>query len=367
MSEKLWKKTARTVIKAGHLPFPITDTIISLLQKIISEDQAKFIIKVFSRKPNLNLEEIKKRTEMNEQEIREMLNSMMDAGIISGTKSRSTGTEVFRLYGPFPGMFEYTLMKGGASEREKELVKLFDKVFDEIANGVQDNYDFMNKQFKSFPPIDRVVPVEEKVEPGYEETLPGEEVTKLLDEIDDIALTYCYCRHEKDLLGDPCKITDEKHNCLLLGKSAVFAMEHEFATPLDKEDAKKILKDAEEYGLVHKVFHVGLDPEKDLEAICSCCKCCCGIFQLFYRGAMGFHTLSSYLARVREEDCVACGTCVERCPMEAIELVDAIAKIEESRCIGCGVCANLCPEDAIDMDRVGPRNVYVAPPKIKQD
>ena len=164
MDEKSWYKLARTVVKAGNLPFPISDTLLDLLKMLIADDQAEFIISVFARKPNLTIEEIKKRIDWEESSILEMLETLMDNGIISGTTSRTTGVKVYRLYGPFPGMFEYSLMRGGTGEKEKKLVKLFDKLFKEMGEGTQKNYDFMVNQFKNFPPVDRVVPVEEKVD-----------------------------------------------------------------------------------------------------------------------------------------------------------------------------------------------------------
>ena len=79
---------------------------------------------------------------------------------------------------------------------------------------------------------------------------------------------------------------------------------------------------------------------------------------------MPFHTVSSYLAKVNEDDCVGCGTCEQKCPIEAIDLVDAIANINEDICIGCGVCAHLCPEEAIHLERTGPRDVFIPMKKI---
>ncbi|GAJ02295.1 unnamed protein product, partial [marine sediment metagenome] len=62
-------------------------------------------------------------------------------------------------------------------------------------------------------------------------------------------------------------------------------------------------------------------PELDEEAICNCCKCCCGIFSLFWNGVMPYHCYTSYLAKVIDDICIGCGTCVEKCPMEAIDLL----------------------------------------------
>ena len=75
--DKLWYKLARTIIKSGTMPFPITDTLYELLQMIITDEEAKFIITVFNRKPNLNLDEIKKKIEMDEEALLKILDSFL--------------------------------------------------------------------------------------------------------------------------------------------------------------------------------------------------------------------------------------------------------------------------------------------------
>lgn len=44
--------------------------------------------------------------------------------------------------------------------------------------------------------------------------------------------------------------------------------------------------------------------------------------------------------------CVACGTCVDECPVEAISAGD-IYVINADTCISCGTCADVCPTGAI--------------------
>lgn len=365
MSEQLWYKVARAVAKAGQMPLPINETLIELLQIIMTEEQAQFVIKVYNRKPSLNIDQIKEKIDLDDNSLNQMLNSLMDDGIVVGTASRRTGTKVYRLLGPFPGMFEYTLMRGETGEKQKKLARTFDKLFKGMSEATQRNYESVVKGFKNFPPVNRIVPVEEQIEElPADKVIPYEEVSKIIDKYDDIAYTHCYCRHEKDLLDNPCKVTKERTNCFLFGKSARFVIDHNFGKPISKDEAKRVLKLSEDEGLVHKAFHVHLKPDLEEEAICNCCKCCCGIFQMYYGGITPYHCYTSYLAKVNESECIGCGTCMEKCPMEAIDLVDATAIVNENRCIGCGVCAHHCPENAINLKRTGTREVYVPPLKI---
>jgi ferredoxin len=49
------------------------------------------------------------------------------------------------------------------------------------------------------------------------------------------------------------------------------------------------------------------------------------------------------------ESCVACGTCINECPVGAISEGD-IYVIDADQCVGCGTCAGACPNDAIVED-----------------
>jgi Pyruvate/2-oxoacid:ferredoxin oxidoreductase delta subunit len=365
LQKNIYYKTARTIAKAGAIPFPISDTLIKLLKILINEEQAEFVSSVF-KKPSLNLDQIKENTNLDEKEIKRLLEELMDTGIIIGAESQRRGIMVYRLMSFFPGIFEFQFLRGGIGDREKKLAKLFDTLFSEMSEGTQRNYENIVNQFKNFPAIDRIVPVEQEIEEIPVDTiLSSEKVSKIVDKFNDIALVHCYCRHEKDLLGESCRVTDERKNCLLFGKSAQFAIQYNFGERISKEEVREILSKAEDEGLIHKAFHVHSDVEREEEAICNCCKCCCGIFNLYYKGIMPYHCYTSYIAEVNEEECTACETCVERCPMEAIQISSKdFASVLSEKCIGCGVCAHACPQNSIDLKRTGLREVFVPPPKL---
>ncbi len=46
------------------------------------------------------------------------------------------------------------------------------------------------------------------------------------------------------------------------------------------------------------------------------------------------------------DDCTACGSCIDECPVEAITEGD-IYVIDADLCTDCGACADVCPVEAI--------------------
>jgi ferredoxin len=45
--------------------------------------------------------------------------------------------------------------------------------------------------------------------------------------------------------------------------------------------------------------------------------------------------------------CIACGSCVDVCPVEAISEGDPIYRIDPEVCTDCGACVEQCPVEAI--------------------
>ncbi len=52
------------------------------------------------------------------------------------------------------------------------------------------------------------------------------------------------------------------------------------------------------------------------------------------------------MAYVINDDCIACGVCMDECPVDAISEGD-IYSIDPELCTDCGACADVCPSEAI--------------------
>ena len=59
--------------------------------------------------------------------------------------------------------------------------------------------------------------------------------------------------------------------------------------------------------------------------------------------------LDPFIAKVDEELCTGCQTCLTVCPYDAIKRDEekGIAVVNEALCTGCGTCAATCPSNAI--------------------
>lgn len=53
------------------------------------------------------------------------------------------------------------------------------------------------------------------------------------------------------------------------------------------------------------------------------------------------------MAHIISDECIACGACIEECPVEAITEGDPIYKIDGGTCTDCGACVDVCPVSAI--------------------
>jgi Fe-S-cluster-containing hydrogenase component 2 len=55
-------------------------------------------------------------------------------------------------------------------------------------------------------------------------------------------------------------------------------------------------------------------------------------------------------AKVDQEKCTGCESCVSECPSEAISMDSDKAVVNAETCVDCGVCVDACSVEAISME-----------------
>lgn len=191
---------------------------------------------------------------------------------------------------------------------------------------------------KPQPAVHRVVPVMDSAE--YEWILPYDNVRKIIEDAETFHVQDCICRKGREVLGKECEAP--MHNCLSFSK----VKRGEKPGDISKEEALKLLKEAEDAALVHSVSNV----INGLHYICNCCGCCCGVLRgITEWGIENSMARANYEAIVTPEDCIGCEVCLDRCQVSAINMVDGIAVIDRDKCLGCGLCVTTCASEAIKL------------------
>jgi Pyruvate/2-oxoacid:ferredoxin oxidoreductase delta subunit len=298
---------------------------LKLLEKLFTPEEAEMAmrLRLFPEPARV----IAARCGMDEREAAEMLESMAKKGLILRVRG---GKERFYLALHFiVGIYEFHV-----GDIDVEMAKMMEEMFD----AEEQTPNFRNTAVGQF----RVVPVNSAIDAtravaGYDR------VRELARKYDDIAVMPCICRQEKGLLGEECERPHE--TCLTFGVGAQTMLDNGIARKIDAAEALRILDRAEEEALV-------LQPSnsRDIINICCCCSCCCGVLRLLkMEKRPADHVQSSFYARIDPGRCTSCGTCLERCQMDALIEDKEATEVDLARCIGCGLCVATCPESAIAM------------------
>ena len=79
------------------------------------------------------------------------------------------------------------------------------------------------------------------------------------------------------------------------------------------------------------------------------------------------HIRAAVLDLIYPQDCLACGTCIERCQVHAItQDTDGTAMISRERCIGCGLCVTTCPGKALELETVSKEDWFDLPASFEE-
>lgn len=218
-------------------------------------------------------------------------------------------------------------------------------------------------------PYYRVLPVEKTIDPESRstlieinadipiptQTLPLDVISEMLKEVNLIAVSNCYCRSAKQVVGDPCGHPLE--TCFYFDELAQMKLQTDYARELNYDEAMQILYECETQGLVHNVSNC----EGKIQTLCNCCECSCAVLKAWTRGMRNTTSPSQYLVHLDSDRCTLEMACLEACPVDALGIQDEKLVIDEAECLGCGLCISSCPTGALHLE------LRDSPPKVFKD
>ncbi len=202
----------------------------------------------------------------------------------------------------------------------------------------------------------RTIPVEKSLQMEHHVTTYDQIEEVILSTDGPICVVPCMCREGARKRGQPCKVTSRTETCMAFGDWARRAIKGG-RREITRKEALDVMRRNEAEGLV-------LQPNncQKIDFLCSCCGDCCGVLRIEKALPKPAATWAhSFYAVVDTEKCTGCGTCVDRCQMNAAKVDDQTGNstINLDRCIGCGNCVAACPSEAV---RLVKKEIEVVPP-----
>ena len=296
-----YKKLA---VHLDNLPggFPETENGVELriLQRLFTPEEAELAV-LLTMKPEA-VAAFAGRTGLDPEMLATALESMAKKGLIF--RSYKAETVMYSAAMFVVGIWEYHV-----NDLDAELVKDVNEYLPSISNKVWRETDTKHM---------RVVPISKSIVPDIE-IASYEDAEELIRAQSKITVQPCICRKEHEILGEPCKYPLEV--CFSFGTAAYYYEENKLGRAISVDEALEILDMGRKAGLVVQPGNA-----QKSSNICMCCGCCCQMLKnlkKLEKPADEVH--SNYFAVVDQEACTACGSCEERCHMDAIT-VDQTAR-----------------------------------------
>jgi len=306
----------------------------AMVEEIFMPEEAE-VNNALSRKP-ATAEDVAGKLNRDETDVTIILEKMADKGLC-GIVSTS-GTRLYQGIPFMPGIFEYLFISGRETARDRKIA------------GLIHTYKKAFTSEKGVPPIPypvtRVIPIDKKIR-ADNIIHTYDQVATYIEKYDSIGVGTCYCRQAAKLRGEdihdmPLEV------CMWFGELAEHIIERLGARRLSKQEAREILGQSEQAGLIH----MSRNTTEDIDFLCNCDRWHCEVVtSIMKQPRPGLVFNSGFQPVFDIELCMECGTCIDRCPPEALRPESGdVPQINMDLCFGCGVCATGCPEGAIAME-----------------
>ena len=281
------------------------------LDMILNKEEVKFLLSFKKTRVPYTVPEIAKRNNMTVEEAQKMVDRLGWIGLLELDRDPKTGERRFDLPIFVPGSAEFMMMNDKLTDQYPQLATFFNLMTQLPLGGIT----------QMVPPGGagigmHVIPVEKAID-TENQSVSVEHISHWLDKYDKISVGICTCRKQQAMRGEGSGDIQGEY-CMGLGDLAEYSVERGMGRFITKEEALEILARAERKGYVHQITNI--DGKEKVVAICNCAPGICNALRTSQLYNTPNLSASAYRAHVDSTKCVACGKCVEVCPVGAAKL-----------------------------------------------
>lgn len=309
---KLGKKiTDRIPQKLGLVKLTKDDPEYWGLKAVVSEEMADVALTMKVRHP-YTFEEIQKlNPDIEKEELERILQEMSVYGVLEYNWENERREKQYVLPQFVPGSAEFFMMHPTLVEEKPIVADFFERM----------TFLPLEKVTAMVPPGGagigmHVIPVEKAI-PAHQQSVSVEHISHWLNKYDQYGIGICSCRRQQTIRNEGTGDIEGEY-CIGVGDMAQYMVETGKGRLATYDEVIETLERAERNGYVHQITNI--DGENKIFAICNCAPGVCNALrtsQLFNTPNM---SASAYRAHVETDKCVACGKCVEVCPVGAAKL-----------------------------------------------
>jgi NADPH-dependent glutamate synthase beta subunit-like oxidoreductase/NAD-dependent dihydropyrimidine dehydrogenase PreA subunit len=298
----------------------VDDPRFKLLEKVVTEEMAEVALKLKFR-GHQTAEEIASQLGWTVDRTKQLLWDLSYVGV--AVVNKKDGEFKFWHETWVPGIFEMVVNNKENVRKYPQIAQAFDD-YGLLRNPVGFGKIPMGKGLM------RVIPIASSVD-GSSKVATSEEVNRYLETARVISVSDCSCRTSREEVGQGCGHLKEDM-CIQLNDAAELYIRTGKAREITIEEAKDIMRRAEENGLMHQIPNT--EGEGHTHAICNCCGCSCYAMRAATMYSNPDMVRSNFTATVDPDKCVGCGECVDNCPTNAIRLGQRLTgSIEEQKIV----------------------------------
>ena len=289
-----------------------------MLDMILDKEQVRFLINFKKTRVPYSIEELAKMNKMSVEDTEKMVDRLVWIGIIEMNRAKTEDKhKQYELPIFVPGSAEFMMMQDKLTDEFPQLATFFNLMTQLPLGGIT----------QMVPPGGagvgmHVIPVEKAIS-LENESVPVEHLSRWIDMYDKFGISECSCRKQQAMRGEGSGEIRGEY-CIGMGDMAEYMDSRGIGHYISKEEVYEILERAERHGYVHQITNI--DGEGKIVAICNCAPGVCNALRTSQLYNTPNLSASAYRAHVDKEKCVACGKCVEVCPVGAAKLGQKLCK-----------------------------------------